>query len=421
MPFGFSLVFYSYGNLKTPLYILLIIISLVFNYIAGIQLRENGKRRFFWFVLSLVFNFGWLLFFKYSYFLHLLPFQLVLPIGISFYTFQTVSYLADAYTLKVKPEKSFLRLSAYIIMFPQLIAGPIVRFSDVQFQLRNRQYKLPRIIDGVRVFVIGLSLKVVLANQIGGLWTDATTIGYDSLSVPYAWLAVMAFSLQLYLDFWGYSLMAIGLGRMIGFELPTNFDSPYCSVSVSEFWRRWHMTLGSWFREYLYIPLGGNRRGKLRTYLNLLIVWLCTGFWHGANWNFILWGLLLYVFIAIERLGLGQTLEEHRALGHIYCLLAIGVTWMFFAIESLPQCMALLGRLIGIGGINVRPGDWLTALRTYWWLLGLGVFASTELPKKLYMRFKEKWIVYPVLAVMLGVSIYCLYMGLNDPFLYFRF
>lgn len=419
--FGFSLVFYSYGNLKTPLYILLIIISLVFNYIAGIQLRENGKRRLFWFVLSLVFNFGWLLFFKYSYFLHLLPFQLVLPIGISFYTFQTVSYLADAYTLKVKPEKSFLRLGAYIIMFPQLIAGPIVRFSDVQFQLRNRQYKLPRIIDGVRVFVIGLSLKVVLANQIGGLWNDATTIGYDSLSVPYAWLAVMAFSLQLYLDFWGYSLMAIGLGRMIGFELPTNFDSPYCSVSVSEFWRRWHMTLGSWFREYLYIPLGGNRRGKLRTYLNLLIVWLCTGFWHGANWNFILWGLLLYVFIAIERLGLGQKLEEHRALGHIYCLVVIGVTWMFFAIESLPQCMTLLGRLIGIGGINVRPGDWLTALKTYWWLLGLGIFASTELPKKLYLSFKEKWIVYPVLAGMLGVSIYCLYMGLNDPFLYFRF
>ena len=419
--FGFSLAFYAYGAIKTPLYILLILVSLGFNYIAGIQLRENGRHRRLWFVASLIFNFGWLLLFKYSYFLHLLPFQLVLPIGISFYTFQTVSYLADAYTLKVKPEKSILRLSTYIIMFPQLIAGPIVRFSDVQFQLRNRQYKLPRIIDGVRVFVIGLSLKVVLANQIGAIWSDASMIGYDSLSVPYAWLAMTAFSLQLYLDFWGYSLMAIGLGRMIGFELPTNFDSPYCSISVSEFWRRWHITLGSWFREYVYIPLGGNRRGKGRTYFNLFVVWLLTGIWHGANWNFLLWGLLLYIFIAIERLWLGEKLEKCRPLGHIYCLLAIGVTWMFFAIEDIPQCFSLLGRLIGIGGENIRAGDWLTALKSSWWIFGLGIFASTDIPKKLYLRFKESWIVYPVLAAMLGASIYCLYRGLNDPFLYFRF
>ncbi len=419
--FAFSIAFYAYGALKTPLYILLILVSVFFNYIAGIQLRENGKRRKLWLIIALLFNFGWLILFKYSYFLHILPFQLVLPIGISFYTFQAVSYLADVYMKRVKPEKSLLRLGTYIIMFPQLIAGPIVRFSDVQAQLRSREYTLNRFLDGIRVFIAGLGFKVVLANQLGSLWQDANTIGFDSLSVPYAWLAMIAFSLQLYLDFWGYSLMAIGLGRMAGFELPTNFESPYMSVSVSEFWRRWHITLGSWFREYVYISLGGNRKGKARTYLNLFIVWLLTGFWHGANWNFLLWGLLLYVFIAIERAGLSDFTSSHRAFGHVYTILAVCITWMFFAVEDLGQVMVLLGRLIGIGGENVLGTDWIRALKDFWWILLLALFASTGLPKKFYLKYKNRWFIYLPLAAMLGASVYCLYRGMNDPFLYFRF
>jgi len=417
----FSLGFYAYGNLKTPLYILLFAVSILFNWYMGlaIQKRPEKKKALLW--IAVAFDLGWLLLFKYSYFFHILPFKLVLPIGISFYTFQSMSYVIDVYRGDAKAERSPVRLGAYISMFPQLIAGPIVKYTDIRAQLRRRPYSPAVFLDGLRVFVLGLGAKVVLANQIGNLWYDVQSAGFESVSVPMAWLGLIGFSLQLYFDFWGYSLMAIGLGRMSGFELPQNFNAPYVSVSMTEFWRRWHMTLGSWFREYVYIPLGGNRAGTGRTYFNLFAVWMLTAFWHGADWNFLLWGLFLFFFIALEKLFLYDFFESHRALGHLYMALLIPVSWMLFAIDDLPSIGVYAGRLIGLGGEAVYASDWTDALSTYAKLLIPGLLLCGEQPQKLYRRYGAHPACWLVCAAVLAASIYCLYMGKNDPFLYFRF
>ncbi len=421
--FAFSMGFYAWGARKTPAYAALLLASIAVNWAAGVMIGRSEKppAKKAWLAAGLAADFGALVFFKYSYFLRILPFKLILPIGISFYTFQSASYLIDVYRGDAAAERDFVRLGTYISMFPQLIAGPIVRYTEVSSQLRERTYSLQGFVSGLKLFVLGLGSKVVLANQLGTLWTDVKTAGAASVTVPMAWLGILGYSLQLYLDFYGYSLMAAGLGRMAGFELPRNFDSPYVSVSMTEFWRRWHITLGAWFREYVYIPLGGSRRSPARNTLNLLAVWLLTGFWHGADWNFIVWGLFLFASMLIERLFLRELLDRYRLIGHLYMLVMIPASWLIFASGSLPEALEYAGRLIGIGGPALYRADWKEALSRSWELIAAGIFCSTEIPERLYRRYGESPAAYALLSAVLAASIYCLYRGLNDPFLYFRF
>lgn len=440
MLFLFSLIFYAYGAIKTPLYIALILLSVIVNYLVGLGMENSrqGKSEKALLIAGLLYNFGVLFLFKYlGFFLKnvnallsltapdsgfSLPIvDFVLPIGISFYTFQSVSYLVDVYRGTVAAEQNIINLATYIMMFPQLIAGPIVRFSDIRKRLHRRSFRSKVFADGLSVFVIGLGMKVLLANRIGSLWQDVNNIGFSSISTPLAWMGILAFSLQIYFDFYGYSLMAIGLGKMTGFFFPVNFNHPYMACSMTDFWRRWHITLGTWFREYVYIPLGGNRKGRFRTYCNLLAVWFLTGFWHGADWNFILWGLFLFAVIAIEKSGLYSVLNKYKLLGHIYMLLLIPFSWLIFAVSDLSQIGIYLQRLVGCGGEYIYAGDFLKYGKTYGILLIIGIFFCTDIPHKFYCQLKNRLILLPVLLAILAGSLYCLYMGLNDPFLYFRF
>lgn len=441
--FLFSIIFYAYGAIEQPQYILLILLSVAVNYALGLLIDRSRRHSKLWLITGLIYNFGILAVFKYlDFFIENinkalglfagntpeasaaagLPLvNLILPIGISFYTFQIVSYLMDVYWKRVPAETNFINLGTYIIMFPQLIAGPIVKFSDIRKQLHKRHFRKAIFIDGIKIFIIGLGLKVLLANRIGSLWQDVSSIGYDSISVPLAWMGIAAYSFQIYFDFWGYSLMAIGLGKMIGFSLPVNFNNPYTACSMTDFWRRWHITLGTWFREYVYIPLGGNRNGRFKTYRNLLIVWFLTGFWHGADWNFIIWGLLLFVIISIEKMGLRHILEKYRFLGHIYMILLIPLSWLVFAVSDLPSMATYFCRLVGIGGTNIYSEDFIKYGKTYGILLLAAILFSTTIPQKIYGRIKNTPLIIPVLLAIVAGTVYCLYMGLNDPFLYFRF
>ncbi len=436
--FGGSVAFYAYGALETPLYIALLLVTIGVNWLVGLHLAPGRPRRKLWLIVGLIYDFFWLLLFKYAGFFFdngaalwnfatgdtvSRSWSLILPIGISFYTFQIASYLIDVYWEKVEPARSFVDLGAYLCMFPQLIAGPIVQYNQVAAQLKSRSTSLADIDEGLRIFVLGLGSKVLLANRIGALWSDAQAAGFDSLSTPAAWMAAAAFSFQLYFDFYGYSLMAVGLGRIMGFDLPENFRDPYQSVSMTEFWRRWHMTLGSWFREYVYIPLGGNRVSKAKVIRNLLIVWLLTGFWHGASWNFLLWGLLLFILLTVERAGLRAFFERHRWLGHLYMLLAIPLSWMLFAITDFSQLGVFFSRLFPLDGQiwGIFAGDWLEFGQVYGHWLALCLLFCTPLPKKLWAKVKTTPVAILFLLAVFWAAVYCLYMGMNDPFLYFRF
>ena len=436
--FAGSVGFYAYGALETPSYIALLLVTIVVNWLLGRAMAPGRPRRRLWLVLGLLYNFFWLLLFKYAGFFFdngaaawnlatggtvSRSWSLILPIGISFYTFQIVSYLIDVYWEKVAPARSLIDLGAYLCMFPQLIAGPIVQYNQVARELEHRSTS-PECIDrGLRIFVLGLGSKVLLANRIGSLWSDVQAAGFDSISTPVAWMAAAAFSFQLYFDFYGYSLMAVGLGQIMGFDLPENFRDPYQSVSMTEFWRRWHITLGSWFREYVYIPLGGNRGGTAKTIRNLLVVWLLTGFWHGASWNFVLWGLLLFLLLVIERAGLRQFFEAHRWLGHLYMLFAIPLSWMLFAITDFSQLGVFFSRLFPLDGQvwGIFAGDWLEYGQTYGLWLGLCLLFCTPLPKKLWATCKTTPLAVVFLLAVFWAAVYCLYQGMNDPFLYFRF
>lgn len=429
-----SIIFYSYGLIETPLYIVLFLVTVVVNYIVGQFMEEEHAPRRLWLVAGIVFDFFWLIFFKYSNFLIgninavtglQLPLkEIILPIGISFYTFQNVSYLVDVYRRRVKPERSLVRYGTYITMFPQLIAGPIVTYDEVAAQLRNRRFTLRNLDEGFRQFTIGLGLKVLIANQIGNLWTDIAGIGFESITTKLAWMGIFAYSFQLYFDFYGYSMMAMGLGKMLGFQLPRNFNHPYLSVTMTEFWRRWHITLGSWFREYVYIPLGGNRAGTHKMVQNLFIVWVFTGLWHGASWNFVLWGFLLFVIQIVEKFWTGHFFEQHRGWGHVYMILIIPLTWLVFAVTDMGQLWVYIRKLVPVFG---SPGkalfaqDYIKYGGMYWLFFVLAVVFSTKLPARLYERFKYSYVVQAGLLAVFWLSVYCLYIGMNDPFLYFRF
>ncbi len=437
-----SLLFYSFGE---PFYILLIFASTVLNYLFGLGIaryKRGRAERLFLFWIALLYNFGLLLFFKYANFfleninlllkvcgIHWQFFRLnvSLPLGISFYTFQIVSYIIDVYRDKVKADKSIVSLGAYICMFPQLIAGPIVVYSDISESLKERKISIENIDRGLKTFIIGLGYKVIIANRIGTLWNEVCTIGFESISTPLAWLGAFAYSMQLYFDFWGYSVMAIGLGDMLGFTMPENFRYPYTARSVTEFWRRWHITLGSWFREYVYIPLGGNRKGTLRTIANLFVVWLLVGFWHGAAWNFVLWGLLIFVLLVIEKTITLRFLNGNNIvawlLSHLYVMLYIPVSWIIFAITDFSELRVYLLKMFPFfGGVQAAPlTDFWRLLEIYAPLLIASVIFSLSSPMKLFEKVRDKALGIILLLAVFWYAVYLLAIGINNPFLYFRF
>ena len=432
-----SMVFYTVGAWHEPVYIVMFLFSILVNYLSAILIERSGHPKLF-LTLGLVYDFGWLFVFKYADFFMrginsiigarggdpLEALGLILPIGISFYTFQAVSYLVDVYRKDCMAELSFIDYGAYLSMFPQLIAGPIVKYTTVAERLSDRNPSFNDFVEGLKTFIFGLGLKVLLANRLGSLWSSVGEVGYDFVSTPLAWLGILSYTFQLYFDFFGYSQMAIGLGRMLGFDFPKNFNNPYISRSMTEFWRRWHMTLSGWFRDYVYIPLGGNRRGTKRTYLNLFIVWFLTGLWHGASVNFIIWGLATFALIAVEKAGFKDVLDRHPVLSHIWMIFVIQIMWALFAVTDMHDLGMFLTRLIpifGSHGAKLFTTDFVPYLKRFWYLLIIGGIFSTELPYKLYNKIKDNvfgWIF--LLAVFWG-SIYCIYRGLNDPFLYFRF
>lgn len=431
-----SLVFYAWGE---PKYVFLMIFSILVNYIFGRLMDKNRgrqKRMKLMLVLSVVIDIGLLSVFKYTDFVitninaifgssfDLL--NIALPIGISFYTFQAMSYTIDVYRDDVRVQKNLIDFGMYITMFPQLIAGPIVRYADVQDQLADRSVTTADFSEGIMRFVVGLGKKVLLANQMGAVWSDVYALGGD-VSALMAWTGAIAYTFQIYFDFSGYSDMAIGLGRMFGFKFPENFRYPYQSVSITDFWRRWHITLSTWFKEYLYIPLGGNRRGLARQALNLLIVWSLTGFWHGAGWNFVMWGLYYFVILFIEKLFLLKALEKlPKFFRHVYALLLIIIGWVIFASDDVSVLLPYLGSMFGangaIGGMDVYT------LLTKAVLLIICCIASTELPKKLFlsaagaMNEKAAFTLKSVLMIaLLALSMILLIGDSYNPFLYFRF
>lgn len=436
-----SLVFYGIGE---PLYLCLIICSVLVNLGIGLFIdrseRLSGKR--LWLITGLLYNFGLLFFFKYTNFFleningvlrlchsstQLKLLELTLPLGISFYTFQIVSYIVDVYRGKVKADHSVISLGVYLCMFPQLIAGPIVVYSDIRRELHERTITIHNLDDGLKTFILGLGFKVLLANRVGTLWNEVCTIGFESISTPLAWLGSLAYSMQLYFDFCGYSLMAIGLGKMLGFTIPENFHHPYLSRSVTDFWRRWHITLGAWFREYVYIPLGGNRKGRIRTIVNLGIVWLLTGFWHGAAWNFILWGVFIFLLEILEK-NLLLPVLNHKSIAahifsHIYMILYILVSWTIFAISDFNQLAMYLARMFPFFGMGhtLNSYDFVKYLTDYSVLLICCILFCTAGPEKLYHRFKNKLGGIVIALIIFWYSVYYLAIGMNNPFLYFRF
>lgn len=418
--FAGSIAFYTVGEAE---YVILLFACVLVNYLFGRLMYRGidegrGTKQNVLLLISLFYNFGLLFFFKYS------GLTKELPLGISFYTFQIVAYVIDVYLGKIPAEKSFIKLGTYLTMFPQLIAGPIINYSEVRARLNVRRVSLEQFEEGLKTLFIGLGSKVIIADRIGLLWNNIQTIGFSSISTPLAWMGAFAYSMQLYFDFAGYSLMAMGLGRMLGFEIPVNFKHPYISRSVSEFWRRWHITLGKWFREYVYIPLGGNRKGKARTFFNLFVVWSLTALWHGSNPNYLIWGVSLLVLLGMEKLFLLRFLEKSRILCHVYLLFAVPLTWVAFAITDIGQLAVYFTRLFPFlpqAEVAINKSDYIKYMNDYWPLFILGILFSTPVPAALYRMTRKKWAGSLAVLVILAASMYYLAVSTNNPFLYFNF
>lgn len=451
-----GLLFYAWGE---PFYVCLMLFSTAIDYTAGrlmAKYDDDNKKRKICLIVSVCMNVGLLAIFKYSDFLidsfngvfgtsvtnpvvlvnkalnSLYPFGLnekrvELPIGISFYTFQSMSYTIDLYLRNIKVQKSFLNFASYVSLFPQIVAGPIVRYEDVANELESRTVNIAKISAGIGLFVKGLAKKVLLANNIGMVWTQVKAMDYSTISVATAWLGIIAFAFQIYFDFSGYSDMATGLGKMLGFEFPKNFDHPYISKSISEFWRRWHITLGSWFRSYVYIPLGGNRNGNFKTYRNLFITWALTGLWHGASWNFILWGLFFGVLIIIERLGFGKILEKlPSAVSMLYTFVMVLFGWVLFDTDTLSDAGRYYAAMFGAGGSLVDSYARYT-MASNAVMLVLCILISGGLGSRLISFCEEKnkrASAVAGVAVKIGGLLICtayLVGATYNPFLYFRF
>lgn len=419
-----SLAFYSWGE---PVYVSIMLFSTIFDYGNGLAIEKclsSGRKRAARAVLllSVAGNLGILGFFKYSnFFIEIINaaggtdfplLELSLPIGISFYTFQTMSYTIDVYLGQARAQKNLVQFGAYVAMFPQLVAGPIVKYKDISGQLADRNVTAERFSYGISRFITGLSKKVLLANNIGMVWEQISGGNLAGLSAAEAWIGAAAFSFQIYFDFSGYSDMAIGLGELFGFHFQENFNHPYRSKSMTEFWRRWHISLGTWFREYVYIPLGGSRKGMKRQLCNLLIVWCLTGLWHGASWNFLIWGLYFGVFLTAEKLFLLRRLEALPGwVSHAYCLIFVAVSWVIFAFDSMADVCTYVKSMFGLGS-----GGWIGEAALYYgetWGVFFVVCALCSLG-----IFKMKRAFLPVLF---AASICFLAGGTYNPFLYFRF
>lgn len=426
-----SLFFYAWGE---PVYVLLMLFSIGFNYMMGLDIDRRGavraRRRGLAFAVAV--NICLLFFFKYYGFavetvnavtpLNIPVRTLPLPIGISFYTFQAMSYLIDVCRGEARAQRSLLSFALYITMFPQLVAGPIVKYTDLEPYLQNRRVSLTDCGEGVERLILGLGKKVLLANQLGQLYTAIQAM--ESRSALMAWLGIAAYTMQIYFDFSGYSDMAVGMGRLLGFPIPENFRHPYLSCSVTEFWRRWHISLSSWFRDYVYIPLGGNRCSLWKHLRNILTVWLLTGLWHGASWSFVLWGLYYGVLLILEKYFWGQALGRlPRWLQRVYTLALVAVGWVLFSCDGLGQTGAYLGDLFGVGASGLAEPAFWYQLRSNLVLLVLGALCCTEAPGRWYRRLTER---RPVLAAAgsyaaLLLSLAYLVASSYNPFLYFRF
>ena len=423
--FAGSILLYACAQ---PQYVLLLLAVTALNYLVGIRagaaagIRHRRKRRAVmlgWLLLAGAADLGILVFFKIMG----ASGNLALPLGLSFYTFKLVSYQADVFRGRIEAEMSFWRFASYICMFPQITSGPIMRYEDASGSLRGERVLPEQFAEGLRLLVLGLAAKVLLADRLGILWNDIRTIGFESISTPLAWLGAFAYSLQLYFDFQGYSLMAAGMGRMLGFPEIKNFNQPYSAVSVSDFWRRWHMTLGSWFRDYVYIPMGGNREGTGRLVRNLLTVWLLTGLWHGNGWNFVLWGLVLGGIIIAEKLTYGSWLKRRKVFSHIYVLVLVPLTWMIFAITDLKELGIYFARLFPIFGIGqtLNAEDIWKYLSLYWPFLLAGAVCCVPALEALYEKWKKTWPAAVLLMLLFWAAVYRLSISAGNPFLYFSF
>ena len=431
-----SLFFYAWGE---PMCVFLIIITCLVNYAFGILIEKAAtkKAKKTYLVISVSLTPSALLYFKYANFfvenfaaitkISMPALKIALPIGISFYTFQILSYTVDVYRGEVTAQKNPLTLGTYIALFPQLIAGPIVRYKTIAKELDKREHSFEKISLGIRRFILGLGKKVLLANTLGELCEAFYKTG--DVSVMFYWLFALAFMLQIYFDFSGYSDMAIGLGKIFGFSFLENFDYPFISKSISEFWRRWHMSLGSWFRDYVYFPLGGSRVKKVRLIINLFVVWFLTGFWHGAEWNFVLWGLFFFVFLTLEKLFFAEYLKKSKLLGHLYTLFLVTVSFMIFSGNGAHEAISRVGGLFGAGNIPLVSYEGLYQLKNYALILIISMFASTPLPKMAVSYLKEKKVlnklinileIPALLAILVAVTAF-LADGSFNPFLYFRF
>ncbi len=431
-----SLVFYGWGE---PKYVIMMVASIIIGFISGLLIEatnEKSKKKLI-LTINLIINLGFLGFFKYSNFfienfnnltgLSLNLLNVALPIGISFYTFQILSYAVDVYRGTVKAQKNLINLATYITMFPQLIAGPIVRYTDVVESLDERTISFEKISYGVRRFIVGLSKKVLLANALGELCV--TFKASEDKSLLFYWLYAISFCLQVYFDFSGYSDMAIGLGKILGFEFMENFNFPFISKSVAEFWRRWHISLGSWFRDYVYIPLGGNRVKKSRWIFNILVVWFLTGFWHGAAWNFIIWGLYFVIFLVLEKTVIGKFITKTPVLNRVYTLFFIIISFVIFDAVNMGEAFTYIKAMLGFSGVPLVSTEFIYYLKEYAVILALGIVGATPLVKKVATNLTEingvkvvVGILEPIILIVLLVLVTAyLVDGSFNPFLYFRF
>lgn len=493
--FLYSIGFYAFGCFDNLYYVLILLLSLVLNYFitigienhdtilnedsivkksdivtsdkavgvdivaarsrskASYDLRynkiKNKNMRILLLVLALVLNFGNLFIFKYYNFftdivnlinnkVTLTKTNLILPIGISFYTFQIVSYVIDVYFKKIKAERSFIDFATYVIMFPQLIAGPIVRFIDVQKEIKSdRSIVWKNVYDGFSIFIIGLASKVLIANQLSLVQVDISDVGYERLCVLGAWAGAVSYSMQMYFDFFGYSLMAIGLGKMIGITITDNFKDPFLSTSVEEYWRRWHITLSTWFRDYLMYPILLSRPIKklrnafnkinkkfssfITTFIAMFIVWFATGLWHGASFNYIIWGLYFFVFMVLEQLILSKTILKVKVFAHIYLIIVIVMSFVIFSNENLNDMMLYFSKMFGSNTTFINETFKATILNNMRAFI-IGILCVIKIPQLIYVHIKKKIVLHViVMVILLGLSIFLIYLGYNDPFLYFRF
>ena len=425
-----SLIFYSWGEPRT---IIIMIITIIVNYVMAIMIEEKEKYRKLLFIVTCIFNIGILFFFKYFNFfvndvlmLKNVTLNIILPIGISFYTFQILSYVIDVYKKEVVAQRSIINLGAYVTMFPQLIAGPIVRYQTIAKELTERKEHVDDIAEGLRRFIIGLGKKIIIANQMAIIADKVyLSIPLHDLNTMFAWIGTIAFALQIYYDFSGYSDMAIGLGKMFGFHFVENFNYPYIATSITDFWRRWHISLSSWFRDYVYIPLGGSRCSKARWMLNIMIVWSLTGLWHGASYNFILWGLYYGVLLMMEKLFFKKYLDKLRGINYIITMLIVLVGWVFFNSSSVDQIIYMIRNLFGFNGsfsLILLNNQGILYLLPYMLIaiIGMGPWIN-----QLFIKIRNNTIGFTIYDIYLVVIlVVCLIFLINNsynPFIYFRF